>query len=70
MELNDVDIEVLSTLGKFKCEEDINAYNATTFNLPNLQEAGFDAKYDEDFNIEISKKKKDTKKYECLNLLQ
>ena len=41
MELNDVDIEILNTLGKFKCEEYINANKATTFNLPNLREAGF-----------------------------
>ena len=40
MELNDVDIEILNTLGKFKCEEYINANKATTLNLPNLQEAG------------------------------
>ena len=41
MTLNDVDIEILNTLGNFKCEEIINANKVTTFNLPNLREAGF-----------------------------
>ena len=32
------------------------------------ENAGFDAKYDRDFNIEVTKK--EAKKYECSNLLQ